>query len=98
MQALSQLSYGPNSYATSRREVTAISRLVFLRDAVANDVGDVRIAFFFILLDEGGVVHALVFLHLDVVGIGDVGGLAFLALRFGIGVLKRDEVRALFPL
>src|SRR3569833_1223293 len=69
------------------------SALLFLLDRLADDVGDVVIAFFF-FLDEGGVVEALV--DLDVflfgclgLGAGDRGLLLALLLR--LGVLERHE-------
>src|SRR6516165_6839494 len=59
--------------------------------AAPDDVGDVLVAFL-LLLDEGGVVHALVFdLHLF---LGALGRLAFgrlLALGLRVRFLKRDE-------
>src|SRR5215471_18036518 len=65
--------------------------LFFLLDRFADDVGDVGIAFF-LFLDEGGVVHALV--HLDfffACGSRSVGGLWLLALLLGLCVLERNE-------
>src|SRR5262249_18428953 len=59
--------------------------------AVPDDVGDVLVALL-LLLDEGGVVHALVFdLHLF---LGTLGRLAFgglLALGLCVRFLERDE-------
>ena len=47
-----------------------------------------------LLLDEGGVVHAFVFLNLDIVGVGDIAALGLLALGLGVGVLEGDEFGA----
>src|ERR1700757_4751403 len=76
MQALSQLSYGPiNSSAPGRRATHdpdhrsgPISSLLVTAD-IANDVGDVFVAFLFVG-DEGGVVVVIAFdrfVDLDVV-------------------------------
>src|SRR5208337_1726466 len=57
---------------------------------VADDVGHVLVALF-LFLDEGGVVHPLVF-QLDLL-FGSLDRLPFglLALGFGVGFLKRNE-------
>src|ERR1700722_5235836 len=68
------------------------SRLSFLLvlDVAANDVGDIGV-FFFLLLDEGGIVESLI--HLDLFFDIGLGGLdrSFRPLRLGFGVFERDE-------
>src|SRR5664279_4862932 len=73
-----------------RRAVT--SGLLFLFDRLTDDVGHIGIAFF-LFLDEGGIVEALV--DLDLFALGGRSR-AFrrrrlLALLFGLGVFERDE-------
>src|SRR5664280_3354677 len=70
----------------------AASGLLFLLDGLADDVGHIGIAFF-LFLDEGGIVEALV--DLDLFALGGRSR-AFrrrrlLALLFGLGVFERDE-------
>src|SRR5471030_2484398 len=65
------------------------SGLFFFFDAVADDVGHVRIAFV-LLFDKGGIVEALVGLDFLLA----VSGRAFsrlLTLLFGLGIFQRDE-------
>src|SRR5262245_52187864 len=73
---------------TQRRQ----SALFFFLDRLADDVGYVSIAFF-LLLDEGRIVEALV-AHLDFLFLARrrcLGGSRLLALLFGLGVLERNE-------
>src|SRR5262245_22213633 len=68
------------------------SALFFFLDRLADDVGHVGVAFF-LLLDEGRIVEALV-AHLDFLFFaccGCLGGSRLLALLFGLGVLERSE-------
>src|SRR5262245_62861076 len=68
------------------------SALFFFLDRLANDVGHVGVAFF-LLLDEGRIVEALV-AHLDFLFFacrGCLGGSRLIALLFGLGVLERNE-------
>src|SRR5262249_49645247 len=68
------------------------SALFFFFDRLADDVGYVGVAFF-LLLDEGRIVEALV-AHLDFLFLacrGRLGGSRLLALVFGLGVLERNE-------
>src|SRR5215470_13806704 len=71
------------------------SALFFFLDRLANDVGHVGVAFF-LLLDEGGIVEALVayldFFFFTSLCLG-VGRRWLLALLFGLGVLERNEFR-----
>src|SRR4051794_30326154 len=102
MQALSQLSYGPitvrcwelragtnsGSLDDVRPGTGQVSSL-FLVGHVADDVGDVLVTLL-LLLDEGRIVKGLI--DLDVVAaLGPFALGALLALRLGIGFLKRDE-------
>src|SRR5665811_658877 len=67
------------------------SGLLFLLDAVADDVGHIGIAFF-LLFDEGGVVEALVDFDLFLVARCRFAfGAGLLALLLGLGILERDE-------
>src|SRR5262245_6991893 len=68
------------------------SRLLFVLD-VADDVGHVLVAFL-LLLDEGGIVHALIVLDLDLVvaAFGRLAIAGLLALALGIRLLERDEL------
>src|SRR5262249_59233990 len=77
MQALSQLSYGPSSESarlgrraarTQKHSSRFISSLFVVAD-VADDVGDVLVAFLFVG-DEGGIIVVIAFdglIDLDVV-------------------------------
>src|SRR6516162_2376212 len=76
--------------ACSSSRLKPASRLLLVV-AVPNDVGDVLVALL-LLVDEGGVVHALVF-DLDLF-LGALGRLAFgrlLALGLRVRFLERDE-------
>src|SRR6478752_7845335 len=94
IHALSQLSYGPNfanppAALGKRRKWSA---LFFFLDGLADDVGYVGVAFF-LFLDEGRIVQALV-ANLDFflfAGRGRLSGGRLLALLFGLGVLERNE-------
>src|SRR6476469_5937819 len=70
------------------------SGLVFFFDAVADDVGDVLVAFLF-FFDEGGIVQALVDLDILILGVDIGGGSSRLraALLLGLGILERDQFR-----
>jgi len=67
------------------------SGLLFFLDGLADDVCHVSIAFF-LLLDEGGVVEALI--HLDLFLFASrsraFGCCRLLALLFGLGVFQRN--------
>jgi hypothetical protein len=68
------------------------SALFFFFDGLADDVGYVGVAFF-LFLDEGRIVQALV-ANLDFflfAGRGRLGGSRLLALLFGLGVLERNK-------
>src|SRR5262249_19655034 len=68
------------------------SSLFFFLNRLADDVGHVGVAFF-LLLDEGRIVEALV-AHLDFLFFACcrcLGGSRLLALLFGLGVLERNE-------
>src|SRR5665811_290088 len=68
-----------------------ISSLLFLLDAVADDVGHVGIAFF-LLFDEGGVVEALIPLDFFLVARCSFAfDCRLLALLFCLGIFERDE-------
>src|SRR5262249_32896974 len=72
----------------SRREPASRFLLVV---AVPDDIGDVLVALL-LLLDEGGVVHALVFdLHLFLGTLGRLALGGLLALGLGVRFLERDE-------
>src|SRR6185295_8796362 len=94
IHALSHLSYGPNPEIQppllgKRRKWSA---LFFLFDRLADDVGYVGVAFF-LFLDEGRIVQALV-ANLDFflfAGRGRLCGSRLLALLFGLRVLERNE-------
>src|SRR5262245_5976575 len=60
---------------------------------VADDVGDVLVALL-LLLDEGGVVHALVFFDLDLLlgPLGRLGLIRLLALGLRVRLLERHEL------
>src|ERR1039458_2716327 len=67
------------------------SGLLFLLDGLADDVGHIGIAFF-LFLDEGGIVEALI--DLDLFAFGSrcrAFCRRLLALLFGLGVFERDE-------
>ena len=67
------------------------SAFLFFFDGLPNDVRHVGIAFF-LFLDEGGVIEALV--HFDFFIFADcglLGGQRLLALLLGLCVLKRNE-------
>src|SRR5271169_1315219 len=67
------------------------SGLLFLLDGLTNDVGHVGIAFF-LFLDEGGVVGALVDLNFfDFARRARAFGRRLLTLLFGLGVFERDK-------
>src|SRR5215813_11084241 len=69
----------------------SVSRL-FVILTLADDIGDVVVGLF-LLLDEGGIVQALI--DLDVV-LGPFGRLsALLALRLGVSILERHELSLL---
>src|SRR5436190_18272508 len=100
IQALSQLSYGPitptrmsgtprrNEHHEVRRRTRLPSRLLLLF-ALADDVGDILVALF-LLLDQRGVVEALIDLDIVFRALGPLGA-GLLALRLGVGILERDE-------
>src|SRR5688500_9815933 len=84
MQALSQLSYGPN--LANHRRWTA-SGFFFLLHAVADDVGNIGAAGFLLLLDESGIFKpGVIFLAISA---SDRSLLAALLLR--LGIFQRDK-------
>ena len=95
IHALSHLSYGPGSQIRSPLlgSGETHSAFFFLLDRLADDVGYVGVAFF-LFLDEGGIVEALV-AYLDFFLFarrsGGVGRSRLLALLLGLGVLERNE-------
>src|SRR5471032_1187509 len=100
MQALSQLSYGPLDFRVSwatrgnsknpEHSSGPISSLLVAGD-VADDVGDVLVAFF-LVGDEGGIVVIVVFnglVDLDVVFGLRNHGLDLAGVFLGVGFLER---------
>src|SRR5215831_16985989 len=76
-------------------ETANASAFFFFLDRLADDVGHIGVAFF-LFLDEGGIVQALV-AYLDVflfsrLSLG-VGCRRLLALLFGLGILERNKFR-----
>src|SRR6202142_994175 len=106
MQALSQLSYGPSRltcapWATRESQNPEhssglISSLLVAAD-VADDVGDVLVAFF-LIGDEGGIVIVVVFnglVDLDVVFRLRNDGLDLTGVLLGVGFLERHQLFSL---
>src|SRR6186713_1558464 len=101
MQALSQLSYGPVESQASSCGVRAslnhssgpISSL-FVASDVADDVGDVLIAIFFVG-NEGGIVVVIAFdglVDLDVVFRFGNHGLDLAGILLGVGLFERNQL------
>src|SRR3954447_24826391 len=101
MQALSQLSYGPvESQASNRRAGMTLNHSsgpissLFVASDVADDVGDVLIAFF-LVGNEGGIVVVIAFdglVDLDVVFRFGNHGLDLAGVLLGVGLLERDQL------
>src|SRR5665213_3288499 len=96
MQALSQLSYGPNPFVCRGGNARSVRRpasrrtscLFFLLDGLADDVGHIGIAFF-LFLDKCGVVGTG--FDLDFLNLAGRACRRLLALLLGLGILKRNE-------
>src|SRR5665213_539053 len=96
MQALSQLSYGPDPFVCRGGNARSVRRpasrrtscLFFLLDGLTDDVGHIGIAFF-LFLDECGVVGTG--LDLDFLNLAGRTSRRLLALLLGLGILKRNE-------
>src|SRR6202790_3377152 len=102
MQALSQLSYGPldlprglgGAGQNPEHSSGLISSLLLLVIAdVADDVGDVLVAFF-LVGDDGGIVIIViivVFVDLDIVFRFGNDGLDLAGVLLGVGFLERHQ-------
>src|SRR5262245_27450845 len=89
MQALSQLSYGPNLSPGEINRPKVLTFLFVVR-GVSDQIGDIVIAFF-VLFDERSLFGLL---HLDIVIalVAFSGGLLAAAGLLGIGVLQGHEL------
>src|SRR5713226_712535 len=104
MQALSQLSYGPEWAARLNRRTgqnpehnSGLISSLLVAGNVADNVGHVLVAFF-LIGDEGGIVIVVVFngfVDLDVVFRLLTYGLDLAGVFLGIGLLERHQLFSL---